>query len=694
MAHAGSIVTRGRGKGWVVATGASTAVGQLAVSVVGGEGGRAPLVERMERFTRFIAIAVIAAAVGLVVIGVGVRGFSLAEMFFVAVSLAVAAIPEGLPVSMTVALAVATSRMAKRGVIVRRLAAVEGLGSCTLIATDKTGTLTCNELTVRELVLPDGTLARVSGEGFRPSGEVALGGGDGSPCTREALRRLARVAALCNEADLSNCDGEWIARGDTVDVGFLVLAEKLGCSRESCLAELPALGRVPYEPERQFAASYHLEGARALALVKGAPERVVSLCDGSPEERREWLSHAEKLAAKGYRVLALAEGELPRGDVPLPAVPSGLAYLGLAAMIDPLRPGAREAVQACRRAGIRVCMITGDHKATALAIGRELGLADSESEVMTGRDIAERDEAALRDAVTRATAFARVSPEQKLQLVNAARAAGHYVAVTGDGVNDAPALKAANLGVAMGKSGTDVAKEAAQLVISDDNFATIVSGVEEGRIAYDNIRNVIYLLVSFGAAELLLVGLSVAAGYPVPLLPVQLLWLNLVTNGIQDVALALEPGENSVLDRPPRPPSDSIFDRLMTERMVVGSVVIGLTSFCAFKGMLDAGWSEPAARNSLLLLLVLFGTVHIGNCRSETKSALALSPFRSPVLLGGALAAFGVHLVSLYLPVLRDVLGTSSVSAREWAKLILLSLSVLLAMELHKLSWRLRRRGR
>ncbi len=696
MGYAGSIVVRGRAKGLVVATGTQTLVGQLAVDVLSTTGGKPPLLERMEKFAHTIASAVLASVAAVSVLGILFHGYSLTEMFLFGVALAVSAIPEGLPAALTVALAVATSRMARRGVIVRRLAAVEGLGSCTMIASDKTGTLTCNELTVKDVRLPDGTKLEVRGEGFAPAGEVLRGGRKVQADDVETLRDLARAAVLCNEGDLHLRDDEWIWRGDPTDVALLSFGHKLGLQREELLDEFPQVGAIPFEPEHQFAATFHEMEGDIRTFVKGAPERVLAMCDwGGEASRRQAMQElAESLAAEGYRVLALADGPGPDdlSDDETPPHPTGLEFRGFLGMIDPLRPGVREAVETCRRAGITVCMITGDHPVTALAISRDLGLTRDPAQVVSGAELVGKSPEEFREAIRRGRVFARVAPRQKLQLVEAARAEGHFVAVTGDGVNDAPALRAANIGVAMGKSGTDVAREAAELVISDDNFATIVSGVEEGRIAYDNVRKVIYLLVSTGAAEVLLIGLAFAVGtlLPLPLLPVQLLWLNLVTNGIQGVALAFEPGEQDVLLRRPRRPTEPIFDRLMIERTIVGAVVIAGVGAAAFWWMLQQGWEEASARNALLLLLVLFENIHIGNCRSETQSALTLSPLKSRFLLMGAIGAFTVHVVAMHLPFLQSVLRTEPVSLETWGVLISLAFTVLVALELHKWTWRLR----
>ncbi len=693
MAFAGSIVAHGRAKGLVVATGAATNVGQLALDVVGTSGGKPPLLQRMESFTKGIAVATLAISAVIGVLGSLLGGYSATEMFVFGVALAVSAIPEGLPVAMTVALAIATTRMARRGVIVRRLTAVEGLGSCTLIATDKTGTLTMNELMVRELRLPDGTPFTASGEGFVPSGEVqAADGSPISPGSHAALDALARAGVLCNEADLHQREnGSWDWRGDSVDVALLALGHKLGWQRESALDAHPQVNEIPFESEHQFAATYHTLDGGVRVFVKGAPERVLTMCDGGQHATR--LEAALEMAKNGYRVLALAEGDGTEGadQSHVPSEPRGLTLLGFAGLLDPLRPGVGEAVRTCHQAGVSVSMVTGDHRITALAIARDLGLAEHESQVLTGPELAEETPESLAELVRKTRVFARVAPHQKLQIVDAARQAGHFVAVTGDGVNDAPALRAANVGVAMGKAGTDVAREAAELVISDDNFATIVAGLEEGRVAYDNIRKVILLLLSTGAAELVLMGLAVMTGLPLPMLPVQLLWLNLVTNGIQDVALAFEPGEDGVLKRKPRSPREGIFNSLMVERILVGAVVGGGTGFAAFYWMISQGWPEDEARNALLLMMVLFENFQIGNCRSETKSAFLLSPLRSPILLGGAVAALGIHVATMYLPFMQHLLGTSPVSPLTWAATAALALLIVPAVELHKWTWRWRR---
>jgi len=695
MAHAGTMVTRGRGRGITVETSSNTVVGRLAENVTAIEGGQPPLVTRMQRFTRIVGLVVVVAAAFTALLGIVVQQYDTIEMFLFATALAVSAIPEGLPVGITVALGVASRRMASVGVIVRRLVAVEGLGSCTMIASDKTGTLTVNELTAKRVQLPNNATFEVTGEGYPPDGKVMK---DGHPPTAESsksLARLAQASVLCNEGHLSRHEDQWRWRGDPTDIALLALGRKLGWSRESALDKQPQIDAIPFEPEQRYAATYHQADDTTRVFVKGAPERVLSICvDASRGDFSEQASQqrATELAHSGYRVLAVAEGtveSIPTSNRP-PVEPTELTFLGFIGLIDPLRAGVAEAISSAREAGISVTMITGDHPETALSIAQNIGLAESMNEVTTGNDLVGISQDQLRKVVDTTWVFARVSPDQKLKIVTAARTIGHYVAVTGDGVNDAPALRQANIGVAMGKMGTDAARDAAELVISDDNFSTIVAGIEQGRVAFDNIRKVIYLLISTGAGEVALILLSLGAGLPLALLPVQILWLNLVTNGIQDVALAFEPKEQNILNRPPRPPDERIFNQIMIERTLVAALVISVIGFGAFSWLLAQGLSEAAARNHLLLFLVMFEIVNIGNARSETISIFQLSPLQSPILLTGTIAAFLVHLGAMYFPPAQAILGTAPVGLHEWLALGAIAISVAIAIELHKLSWKLR----
>jgi magnesium-transporting ATPase (P-type) len=469
-------------------------------------------------------------------------------------------------------------------------------------------------------------------------------------------------------------------------VALLVLGAKLGYDKDALDDEYPQTGIIPFEPHRRFAASFNRDGARTLVHVKGAAETVLPMCSGVDTEAV--LVEAERMSAAGYRVLAVACGEAEPGAAPaaLHRALGGLSFLGLVGIIDPVRAEVPDAVARCYAAGVNARMVTGDHPATALAIAKELGIARVRDEVVTGAELARvADEPArLDERVARARVFARVEPLQKLTVVRALQRAGHYVAVTGDGVNDAPALGAADIGVAMGKAGTDVARGAADLILTDDNFASIVAGIEEGRVAYDNIRKVIYLLISTGAAEVVLFFLGLAAGLPLPLFAVQLLWLNLVTNGIQDVALAFEKGEPGVLRRRPRPPERPIFDRRMIEQTAVSGAFIGSVAFLYFYWCFEQGWSEAQARNSLLLLMVLFENVHVFNCRSETRSAFRIPFAANPLLVFAVIAAQGVHITAMYVPGLSDVLGIQPIGITDWLMIAVVALSLIVVMEIYK----------
>ncbi|MBA2664730.1 MAG: HAD-IC family P-type ATPase [Bradymonadaceae bacterium] len=695
MALAGSIVIRGRAQGVVVATGLRTVLGTIAGDVLEAEPARPPLVVRMERFVRMVAIAIVGLVLLTAALGL-VRGFSAEEMFFLGVALAVSAIPEGLPVGLTVVLAIATIRMVRRNVVTRHLPVVEGLGSCTLIISDKTGTLTVNELTVRQIRLVDGTAIEVTGQGFLPDGVVCLDGEAVMVGHNQVLDDLVRAVVLNNEASLIEAEGRWEWRGDPTDIALLALGHKYGQQREVVLPEEPCVAQIPFEPENRYSATFHsvLRASTTRVYVKGGPERMLELSAFGVEAEREALrTMAHEMAAQGFRVLAISIGDLEEPiDSGRPPSPKDLRFLGLVGMIDPLRAGAKDAVERAHRAGVEVFMVTGDHPLTALAISRELGIAHGEDKVVAGGDLGEATDKDMEELVRTRHVFARMAPHQKLDIVRAAQRVGHFVAVTGDGINDAPALQAANIGVAMGKAGTDVAREAAGIVISDDNFASIVNGIEEGRVAYDNIRKVIFLLLSTGAAEIALLMTSIAVGLPIPITPIQILWLNVATNGIQHLALATEPNEGDVLERPPRRPNEPIFNRLMIERILLTAVVIGGIGTGLFWWLLEQGWTEFAARNALLLFLVLFENVHVGLARSETKSVLRLSPLRVPILVGAVLIAQLMHIGAMYLPWTQGLLEVEPVPLTTWLLLLMCVMPIVLTIEAHK--WLARRRAR
>jgi len=693
MLFAGSLVERGRGRGVVVATALATELGKIAESVLAKPPTKAPLQIRLEKFTYRVAIIVAVAAIIMAAIALS-RGMPLAEIFLLAVALAVSAIPEGLPVALTVALAIGMRKMARRNVIVRQLVAVEALGSCTFIATDKTGTLTVNQLTARKINFPALEPWTVSGSGVKPDGDIITPKGAPDAAEVALLQRLCKAAVLANDGSLNHRNGGWTHHGDAVDVAMLVMSHKAGISMAETLNSYAEVETIPFESERLFCASLNESDGKQYTFVKGAIERLLPMCSTmagieSDVELDPLLleQHAHDMASQGYRVIALASGEIAiaEDEVFSEEHLKNLTLIGLVGMIDPLRSEAKSAIEQCRHAGIEVAMITGDHPVTALAIARELSLAENIDQIVTGSELKLAQGSGTIDDLTRQTrVFARVEPQQKLSIIQSLQRNGHFVAVSGDGANDAPALRAAHVGVAMGKSGTDVARETADLIITDDDFSSIVAGVEEGRVAYSNVRKVVFLLVSTGMAELVLFTLALLTGLPLPLLAVQLLWLNLVTNGIQDVALAFEPAEGDELNRPPRPPGDRVFNRIMVERVVISALVIGIVAFFVFQWLLNRGYNVDEARNGTLLLMVLFENIHVFNCRSETRSAIRQNPFTNPVLLIGTVAAQLIHIGAMYVPWVSDVLHIQPVSPQHWLELLGLAVTVLVVMELHK----------
>jgi len=712
IAFAGTTVSSGRALGIVVATGTETEIGRIAEVVTTTESAKPPLIQRLERFSKQISFLVVGAAFLLAIVAF-IKGMPLDEVFFLAVALAVSAIPEGLPVAVTVALVVRVTKMSRRNVLVRRLAAVESLGSCTCIASDKTGTLTVNMQTVKLVYLPVNSKFNVTGEGYSVKGEVIpLSEDPIESVDMDRLREFAVASALCNDASMILSGDDWSATGDAVDISFLVFAHKIGINTMELRNKFPIIGDVPFESEKRYAAKFYIIDGKVRVFVKGAVEAILDFCkmmrtqDGISQIDRKLIEdEASAIAGNGYRVLAVAVGETeinpdgsPFGEEGIPP----LTFLGLAGLIDPPRPEVKEAVEICKCAGIDVVMITGDHPSTALAIARDLGIAESEEEVITGSQLSQArssDSLEFTDLVRGKRVFARVTPVQKLQIVEALIKIGHFVAVTGDGVNDAPALRKANIGVAMG-SGTDVAKDAASIIITDDNFASIVAGVEEGRYAYENIRKVTYLLVSTGAAEILLFILAIFIGIraegahlAIPLLAIQLLWLNVVTNGIQHVALAMEAGDPGVMKKPPRDPSESIFDKLMIRQVALSSITMGSLAFLLFYYLLVIdGRSYFEASNLTFLFMVLLENIHVFNCRSEYESAFRVPISKNYFLLFAVLGAQGIHILAMHVPVMQEVLTIEPVSIEEWLMLLMLATVLLLVMEIFKIFVRRKQR--
>jgi P-type Ca2+ transporter type 2C len=688
MVFAATLIGRGRGKGMVISTGIHSEIGRIASSVAKGESTKPPLLTRIDHLTLRLALVMLIVIAALFAITL-LKGHSLIDMIPVAIALGVAAVPEGMPAAITVALAIAMRRMAARNVIIRNMAAVETLGSCTYIASDKTGTLTLNEITVERVVLPDGAAFMVEGNKIEAEGST-------SP-QHTSLDKLCLAGALANEAtEIKHGDG-WHQEGDKVDISLLVFCRKWGFSKDEALALHPPRRMIPYESEQGFSAAISDAQKECKIFVKGSVEKLLSMCktmQGNegimPLNTAIIETQMQALADQGYRVLAFAEGTVPsEQDIDNPhTLLHELTFLGLAGMIDPLRPEAKDAVARCHEAGIRAAMVTGDHPVTALAIARQLGLADQQTQAVTGamlKEAQQQSDGRLKEMITGSTVFARIEPEQKRLIVECLMQGGHYVAVTGDGVNDAPALKAAHVGVAMGARGTDVARESADIVLTDDNFASIVEGVREGRVVYGNIRKVIFHFVSIGMAEILLFLLAISFGLPMPLTTVQLLWLNLVTGGLQDLPLTLEKAEGEELKKSPRPVNEPVFNRLMIERVALNAVIIGLTSFGAFSWLLNLGYAVEDARNIVLLLMVLFENVQVLNSRSETRSIFRQPFFSNPLLLVGMILAQGIHIAAMHLPFMQDILAVKPMEAHLWGWLLGISIFLLLINEGYKL---------
>ncbi len=515
------------------------------------------------------------------------------------------------------------------------------------------------------------------------------------------IQRISEAVVLCNEGTLTLLDGKWITHGDSVDIALLIMAHKAGIIATQLRHSFHPLSEIPFEPEHRFSATLHHNDMNQIISVKGAVESLLPMCSKMVTPTGEILiatdtleHHAATLSQLGYRVLAVASGS-PKHKITEPLTHfdlKDLSFLGLIAMIDPLRPEAKGAIQASQRAGVRVGMITGDHPITALAIAKELNLATTMTEVVTGKMLKQaRNIQEIDDMVIQGKVFARVDPQQKLAIVQSLIRQHQFVAVTGDGANDAPALKAAHVGVAMGGCGTDVARETADLIIMDDHFSSLVAGIEEGRIAYANIRRVIYALISTSIAEIILFALSIFAGFPMPLTAVQLLWLNLVTDGIQVIALAFEPAEGTELHQPPRPTTESIFNPIMLERVWISAIVMGITAFLVYADLIHHGVTEATARNHLLLLMVLFENVIIGNARSEFTSTFVLNPFRNRFLLCATVGALAIHIVAMHVPPLATALGASPLTFTEWSKYLLIAPIVIVAIEIEKLvRWKIK----
>ncbi len=679
MAYKGTTITVGNGVAVVVATGMKTEIGRIGTLLVSFGPERTPLELRLDALGRRLAWVAIAAGV-LVAVVASWRGAAFETLVETALALAIAAVPEGLPVVATIALAVGMHRMARRHALIRRLPAVESLGSVTVICSDKTGTLTAGEMTLTTIALSDGEI-EIGGSGYVPVGEFTRRGRRVAPLEDARLRLLLQVAALANRADVHCVDDVWRVRGDPTEAALLVAARKAGLDRAALLAASPEVGAVPFSSDRMTMATFHrIDGGRVVAHLKGAPRRVLEHCDRilvadgeralDDAARQGILTQNDALAGRGLRVLALATGPI---DVPEADALQGLTYLGLVGMLDAPADGVRETLRDLRAAGIRTTMITGDQRRTAEAIARELGILVPGDVVLDASELRHLSREALAHRVGGVAAFSRVSPEDKLAIVRAYQESGEVVAMLGDGVNDAPALRQADVGVCMGRRGTDVAREASDVVLQDDRFATITVAVEQGRVIFDNIRKFVFYLFSCNLAEVLVLLAAGIAGWPLPLAPMQILWLNLVTDTFPALALAVEPAEGEVMRRGPRDPVEAVLSARFVTAIGVYAAAITLVTLAAFAiAVTEDGGAGPRAVTMCFATLGLAQGLHLGNARRRTA---VLAP-RAILANGWALAA-AVFVAALQVIAVQSPLGrilhTVPLSARDWMLVTLLA---------------------
>jgi len=698
MAYSSTLVVFGQGQGVAVATGDATEIGRIGRMLAEVESVETPLLKQMAAFGRWLTVGILALAGLTLLFGMLVHGQPAGEMFLAAVSLAVAAIPEGLPAIMTITLAIGVQRMAGRNAIIRRMPGVETLGAVTTICSDKTGTLTKNEMTVQQLVTAERRID-VLGVGYAPQGGFTVDGNDILAEALPELTEIGRAALLCNDAVLREKEGEWLLEGDPTEGALLTLGHKAGFDPHREAESLPRDDVIPFESEHRFMATLHHDHAgQVFAYVKGAPERLLDMCakqrhgdSDAPIDRDFWQEQVNELAAGGHRVLALARVDLPKDkkNLDLADIESGLVLLGLAAIMDPPREEAIHAIAACHSAGIRVKMITGDHAITAAAIAGSMGIGNEKA--LTGADIENMDEEALRQTVRDTDVFARASPEHKLRLVQAMQANGEVVAMTGDGVNDAPALKRADVGVAMGHKGTEAAKEAAEMVLADDNFASIAAAVEEGRVVYDNLRKAALFILPTNIGEAAMVLVAVFLGMAMPITPAQILWINMVTTVTLALALAFENPEPGIMARPPRDPKEGLINLFMLWRIAFVTSMLAAFSFGIYLWELERGMPLETARTAAVNMLVMGEIVYLFNCRRLTGSILSVEGLiGNRYILKAVLILLVLQGLFTYLPLAQTLFHTTDLDASVWVRIVLASALLLVMVEIEKLFWRRR----
>jgi len=676
MVFAGTSVATGRACGIVTGIGVNTQIGLIATTINETKEEKSPLTIRVEKFSKQITILIIIISIIIAII-LASKHLPAQEILLSVIALGVSAMPEGLPLALTMALTIASNKMAKQKVVAKKLYSVESLGSCTVIASDKTGTLTVNEQTAKKIVLPTKNEYMISGTGYNTKGEVV---GEKLSLAKE----IAELGVLNNEAKFSTSE----IIGDSIDIAFLVLGEKMKVNTD----KIDILETIPYESENKYSAVFYKKGKKSYCTIKGSIEKVLSFCNSinglKGFDTKKLEDQNESLAKEGYRVIALAVGEVKEKDEYTEQDIKGLKFMGLVGFIDPIRKEAVSAIDKCREAGIKVLMITGDHPLTAYKISQDLKLTNSFDEVTTGDEVEEylkKSEKEFDEFVKSKKVFTRVTPIEKLKIVESLKRQGEFVAVTGDGVNDAPALRTANIGIAMG-SGTDIARETAKMIVIDDNFNSIVNGVLEGRVAYSNIRKITYFLISCGLAEVLFFCLAIALDMPVPLVAIQLLWLNVVTDGIQDFALSFEKAEKGIMKEKPRDPKSSLFDKELITEILISGITIGLIVFGLWYYLIKINGMETSlARGYVMALMIIIQNIHAFNCRSEKKSTFTIPVGSNPIFIVGVIGSVLLGLAVMEIPFLSVFLKTHSIPFVHLEILFLLGAIIFIVMELYKL---------
>lgn len=704
-AYSSTIVSYGRGKGVVVGTGHDTEIGKIATMIQTYDTEATPLQKKLNQLGKFLGIVVLVVCV--IVFGLGaIQGRDLLDMFIIAISLAVAAIPEGLTAIVTIVLALGMNRMVERHAIVKKLLSVETLGTVTYICSDKTGTLTQNEMTVVKAYTDD-KIIEVSGIGYEPVGKLTIEGNEvANPTQSDNINTLLSIATLCSDAKLTKSEGQYKVLGDPTEGALVTFAGKAGIAQEDANAKYPRIEELPFDSDRKLMTTFHENfiPGKVVSFTKGAPDilidrsnyiylngEVVAFTD---ELKKKVLEVNSGFAKEALRVLSMAYRQydsLPT-DINSDNIENDMIFVGLMGMIDPPREEAKEAIKKCKTAGINTVMITGDYKDTAFAIAKQLGMAETEDEAIMGQELDQYSDAELREVVKEKKVYARVSPEHKVKIVEALKANGEIVAMTGDGVNDALAIKKADIGISMGITGTDVAKNTAEVILTDDNFASIVAAVEEGRIIYSNIKKFVFFLLSCNIGEVLVVFVSMLLGWEVPLLAIQLLWLNLVTDSFPALALGMEKGDSEIMDIPPRNPDEPIIDKGMRKALVIQSIAIAVGTLGAYYwGMRTYGAIESDPETALLkartiafATLILAELLRAYSSRSLTHSVFEIGVFSNPTMTKATIFSFTLLLVVVYVPFLQPIFSTFALGLSEWVVIALFSLIPFAAGEIYK----------